>query len=246
MCGVRFFMKVKCLCVIALGCMAALTPCAALASDRSGPVVEVGWFTVNQGKSQHVGIDGLIGDDFSVSKSSDQNFLLGLGYYFNGLSKEKVSLLYGLNAFYLAPTKVSGKVTQEGLFTNLSYEYSRTNYPIYAEAKALIHCSSRSDISMNLGIGPNIVSSGSFKEKSLDGGVTIPDSDLFSRKNVVSCSATAGLGWRIAALKYLSFEIAYRFFYLGEGELKKANDQVKNNLSTGNSYANALIFSISM
>ncbi len=226
--------------------MVILAPCFALANDRSGPTLQVGWFTANQGKSQHVGIDGLIGDDFSVSKSSDQNFLIGTGYYFNGLSRKNVSLLYGLNAFYLAPTKVKGKVTQEGLFTNLSYQYSRTNYPIYVSAKALFHCSERSDVSIDLGIGPNIASSGSFKEKSLDSGVTIPDANMFSRKNVVSCSATAGLGWKVAVLKYLSFEIDYRFFYLGEGKLKKNNDQVKNNLSTGNSYANALIFSISM
>ncbi len=239
-------MKLRSMFITTLGCLSMLAPCFALANDRSGPTLHVGWFTANQGKSQHVGIDGLIGDDFSVSKSSDQNFLVGLGYYFNALSRKNVSLLYGLSAFYLAPTKVKGKVTQERLFTNLSYQYSRTNYPIYASAKALFHCSKRSDVSIDLGIGPNIASSGSFKEKSLDGGVTIPDANMFSRKNVVSCSATAGLGWKVTVLKYLSLEMDYRFFYLGEGKLKKANDQVKNNLSTGNSYANALIFSISM
>jgi len=86
-----------------------------------------------------------------------------------------------------------------------------------------------------------------FREHSLDGGITIPDTDLFSSNTSVTFSATAGLGWRIKnAFNNLSLEIDYRFFYLGEGKFKKGNSQVKNHLRTGNSYANALFFSIAL
>lgn len=226
--------------------VASLNPLTVLANICGEPVLQLGWFTATQGKSQHIDIQGLIGDDFSVNKSSDQNLLVGAGYYFNWLETPQVSIRYGINAFYLAPTKIKGNVTQEDLFTNLSYHYSRTNYPIYFGAKALIPCC-RHNIVIDLGIGPNIISTKGFKERSLDGGITIPDTHIFSGKNVVVFSATAGLGWRInKMLGNYSFEINYRFFYLGQGELKKVNGQVRNTLHTGNSYANALFFSISI
>lgn len=233
--------------IIMLGFIASLNPLIALADICGEPVLQIGWFTAKQGKSQHINIEGLIGDDFSVDKSSDHNLLVGVGYYFNWLDVSQVNLQYGINAFYLAPTKVSGKVTQEDLFTNLSYHYSRTNYPIYLSAKALIPCFCNSDIVFDLGIGPNIVNTNSFRERSLDGGITIPDAHIFSGKTVVAFSATAGLGWRINnVFRNRPIEIDYRFFYLGKGELKKGNSQVRNNLSTGNSYANALFISISI
>jgi hypothetical protein len=227
--------------------MATLNPFMVQASICGKPVLQLGWFTATQGKSQHIDIQGLIGDDFSVNKSSDQNLLVGVGYYFDGLEIPQLSIQYGINVFYLAPTKVRGNVTQENLFTNLSYHYSRTNYPLFFAAKALIPCSRHYDFTIDLGVGPNIVSTGDFKEKSLDGGITIPDAHLFSGKNAVVFSATAGLGWRINNIwENCSLEIDYRFFYLGQGELKKINSQVKNTLRTGNSHANALFISISI
>lgn len=245
--SILYMMKFNKALVILLILIASLNPLAILADLCGEPVLQLGWFTATQGKSQHIDIQGLIGDNFSVKKSSDQNLLVGVGYYFDGLDYSQVSIRYGINAFYLAPTKVRGDVTQEDLFTNLSYHYSRTNYPIYFAAKALIPCWMCSDIAVDLGIGPNIVSTRGFKEKSLDGGITIPDAHIFSGKNVIVFSATAGLGWRMNNIwENLSLEIDYRFFYLGQGELKKVNSQVRNTLHTGNSYANALFFSISL
>lgn len=228
-----------------LACWACFNPLAIQADVCGEPVLQLGWFTATQGKSQHLDIEGLIGDDFNVKKSSDQNFLIGIGYFFHGLDFCQTSLLYGLNAFYLAPTKVKGHVTQEDLFTNLSYQYSRTNYPIYFAAKALIHYCADYSIVIDLGLGPNIVSTRSFKEKSLDGGITEPDPHLFSGKTSAVFSATAGLGWRMNNVwGNLSFEIDYRFFYLGQGELRKNNNLLRNTLRTGNSYGNALLFSL--
>lgn len=230
--------------IILLSFLASLNPLSIHGDICGGPVLQVGGFTATQGKSQHIDIEGLIGDDFNVGKSSAQNLLIGVGYYFDWPITSQAYIKYGINAFYLAPTKVKGKVIQENLFTNLSYCYSRTNYPIYLAAKGLIPCYKHFDVTIDLGIGPNIVNTSRFKEKSLDGGITIPD-HIFSGKNIVTFSATAGLGGRINT-EHCSFEIDYRFFYLGQGELKKVNSQVKNTLRTGNSYANAFFISISM
>lgn len=240
-----------------LAFVASLNPHAILANDcggpllqaneRGGPVLQVGWFTATQGKSQHVDIEGLIGDDFDVKKSSDQNFLVGIGHYFEWLDIGRTSILYGINAFYLAPVKVEGNITQEDKFTNLSYHYYRTNYPIYLAAKTLVHCNRYNDVVIDLGIGPNIINTKDFKERSLDGGITIPDAHIFTKKTVVAFSATAGFGWRInEVFGSFSFEIDYRFFYLGQGELKKNNKQLRNTLRTGNSYGNSIFFSILM
>lgn len=219
------------------------------ACEWGGPTLQLGWFTATQGKSQHVNIEGLIGDDFKVRKSSDQNIFVGIGYYFDGLEIDYIaptSILFGINAFYLAPTTVKGRVVQEGLFTNLSYHYSSTNYPIYFAAKALIHCGSQGELVIDAGIGPNFTYAHHFKERSLDGGITNPD-HIFSNHCAATFSATAGIGWRIDQfLGNLPLEVSYRFFYLGEGKLKKANSQVKNNLYTGNSYGNALCVSVSL
>ena len=40
--------------------------------------------------------------------------------------------------------------------------------------------------------------------------------------------------------------IQYRFFYLDQSHLKKDNNEIINYLTTGNSYANALVFSLSL
>jgi hypothetical protein len=216
-------------------------------ADCGGPSLHVGWFAAKQGKSQHINVDGLVGDQFSVSKTCDQNFLVGVGYDFHGFDGDSFSLLYGIHAFYLASTQVKGKVTQENLFTNLSYRYSLINYPIYFSAKGSIRFCADQDLVIELGIGPNIITTKSFKERSLDGGITLPDSHIFKGKTSIAFSATAGLGWRINRLfDSFSFGIDYRFFYLGQGELKKGNNQVRNPLRTGNSYGNALFFSFSL
>lgn len=201
-----------------------------MGSLYGGPVVQLGGFSACQGKSQHIDIEGLIGDDFNLKKETGQNILVGVGYY----EEWNKNVLWGVNAFYFAPTEVKGNVKQEDLFTNLSYRYSLTYYPIYLGLKALF-CG----FTMDIGIGPTLMSTGNFKEHSLDGGITIPDT-IFSGKSVVSFSATAGLGWRINP----SLEINYRFFYLGQGKFRKLNNQVRDTLHTGHNYANALFLSI--
>src|SRR5262245_50594191 len=100
------------------------------------PSFSVGYFNAREGKAQHINIAGLIGNTYTVSKKSDDNCLLGLGYLFHGWNLDRYNLAYGIEAFYLFNTKVRGTVVQEDLFTNLSYRYKLTHIPIYAIARA--------------------------------------------------------------------------------------------------------------
>jgi hypothetical protein len=218
---------------------------SAFSPKRATVLFQAGGFYASQGKAQDIGINGLVGDRFTVTHENDGNALLGLGYYLTGLEKNQFSLLFGINAFYLAPTTVQGNVIQEQLFTNLSYSYSITQYPIYLVTKAFINTNSdKYTITGDLGIGPNIIRTGDFSERSLDGGVTIPENP-FTGQTSVAFSATAGVGVKFNnVIGRLPLEVGYRFFYLGQGSFSKNNNQILNTLKTGNSYANALIFSI--
>lgn len=210
-------------------------------------IFQVGGFDASQGRGENIGISGLVGDHFSVTHSNDQNFLLGLGYFRDWKTIHHLRLMYGINAFWLANTEVKGDVEQEMLFTNLSYHYSITQYPVYLAGKALFNVNlfnTCRPITFDLGIGPNIIVTSGFKEASLD-GITIPD-NAFKGQTSVDLSATAGIGIRFDhVLGSFPLEIGYRFFYLGEGQLQKANNQITNTLKTGNSYANALVLSTS-
>ncbi len=216
----------------------------ALANASLGnPIIQIGAFNATQGKDQHINIDGLIGDQFTVSDQHAENVLLGLGYFFHGLQNNHYSLQYGLNAFYLAHTVVRGTVIQENLFSNLSYHYNITNYPIFATTKLLINTRDKNtQITFDLGIGPNIIHTSNFGETSLD-GITSPD-HIFSGRTSTAFSATAGLGIRWDNMLPVPVELDYRFFYLGKSNLERTNDQVINSLSTGCNFANALFFSI--
>lgn len=208
-------------------------------------IFQTGIFNASQGKAQNIGIDGLIGDQFTVSNHNDQNVLLGLGYYVDGMKKEKFNIQYGINAFYFPHTTVQGDVIQENLFTNLSYRYAITNWPIYLAAKSIFNVSNRYDITMDLGVGVNIIQTDYFREKSLDDGVTIPDNAFAGQTNTVF-SASVGIGIKFnKVFGQLPIEVGYRYFYLGKGFLVKQSSQFASNLSTGNSYANALVVSTS-
>ncbi len=212
---------------------------------RATIMLQLGGYRASQGSAQNIGIAGLIGDRFTVTQPYGQNVLAGLGYYVDGMNLGQHQFLFGLNAFYFAPTSVKGNVVQEQLFTNLAYRYSVTHYPIYFAAKELVNPNDAYTLTLDLGVGPNIMQTSNFSETSLDGGVTQPDS-IFSGQTRVAFSATAGLGVRINhAFGHVPLEVGYRFFYLGQGSLNSINSQVTNKLNTGNCYANALVFSIS-
>lgn len=210
------------------------------------PVLQLGGYWSNQGQAQHINIDGLIGDDFTITTGHASNGLVGLGYYIDGQEKDLFNMAYGINAFYLAKTSVSGNVIQENLFTNLAYGYHVTHYPVYAIAKSIVKTkSSKYAITVDAGIGPDFMTAGGFKEQSLD-GITLPDNAFSSRTSTVF-SATAALGIKFNnVFGKAPLECGYRFFYLGQGNFNKQTNQLVNTLTTGNNYANALICAVTV
>lgn len=156
-------------------------------------VFQAGGYWSHQGKAQHIDIDGLIGDEFTLSKRDDSNGLVGLGYFIDGENSGRVQFSYGVNFFYLPKTSVSGAVAQEDLFTNLSYGYHLTHYPVYAVAKAKTNLSVPNlSLTVDAGIGPNFMRTGGFSEHSLDGGITIPD-NAFSGHTSTTFSTIVGV-----------------------------------------------------
>ncbi len=204
--------------------------------------IQVGGFVAHQGTAQDINIEGLVGDHFSVSNHNPSNALVGAGYYVDGQETDRFNLSYGINAFYLPKTTVSGLVTQEKQVTNLSYQYSITHYPIYFGAKALIKNkkSDRYTVTLDAGLGPNITSTSSVTETSLD-GFTIPDK-TYSGRTTATFSAMAGLGIQMNnAFGQTPLECGYRFFYLGQGAFNSLSNQLLNGFNTGHNYANALV-----
>jgi hypothetical protein len=210
--------------------------------------VQLGGFWANQGKAQNINIEGLVGnhDTFESANHNQSNGLVGLGYYIDGFHHEKFQLIYGLNAFYLGSTSVSGDITQEQLFTNLSYHYDIQHTPLYLDAKAIIKTNSeRYNLTLDAGIGPNFMRTSNYSEVPLN-DYTLPD-NAFSSHNNVEFSATAGVGLRWNNIfGSVPLECGYRFFYLGQGQLASSNHQIINTLQTGNTYANALLCSVTL
>lgn len=209
-------------------------------------VIQGGGFWTHEGKRQHIDMLGLIGDEFSVTSNNNGSGLVGLGYYINGQQFNSFSMSYGINAFYLAQTTVSGDVALENLFSDLAYRYNITNYPLYAIAKATINTSSpRFAVTVDAGIGPNFMNLGGFEERSLD-GITLPD-HIFSGHTVTTFSATAGAGIQLNDVFWnRPLECGYRFYYLGQGNLQRDSTQVLDSLNTGTVYANALTCTVTI
>lgn len=206
--------------------------------------LQVGFFGASQGASQHINIESLIGNQYTVEDKSEIAGLAGIGLYYNGYSQEHFLLSYGINLFYLGKTTVRGDIAEENLFTNLSYRYDIQNLPVYAAAKALIYTTSpKINISVDAGIGPNFMWTSNYNE--------IPRVDFavpnmtFKGTSATIFSATAGVGIQLNNIfGSMPVECGYRFFYLGKGDLSKASDQPLNTLNTGDTYANALVCSV--
>ena len=222
----------------------ANSSCGFCSSIKDGHLaMQIGYYWSYQGKSQHIDIEGLIGDDFTITSHGDSNGFFGLGYFLQGIKKNWVEFDYGVNAFYLANTSVSGNVVQENLFTNLSYSYDLAHYPIYAAAESTFRVTNSTfSITTFAGLGVNFMWARNFKEHALN-EFTIPD-DIFSSHNTPNFSATAGVGFRSCVWRRLFLELGYRFFYLGQGSFDKTSSLVQDRLSTGNCYGNSLVLSM--
>lgn len=100
-------------------------------------------------------------------------------------------------------------------------------------------------MTLDVGIGPNFMKTNDFKEASL-GSNTLPDT-IYSNRTTPTFSATVGAGLRFNQFfGQAPLECGYRFFYLGQGHLNKATNQVNNTLTTGSAYANAVVCSLTI
>lgn len=207
-------------------------------------LAEVGAFRSAQGQTQTINISGLIGDRFWARDRHDANALLGLAYMINGYTRDKLSIDFGLNAFYLDNTRVSGVIFQKLLFENLAYSYEVSHLPVYANAKATIKSNSdKYAVTVDAGIGPNFINTHSYRDWSLN-GVTSADNAFIGHGNTVF-SAMAGVGIQVNQFfgKW-PFEVGYRFFYLGKGSFRPRTDLILDSLGTGTNYAQAVIATV--
>ncbi len=209
--------------------------------------VSVGYYNAEEGLRQHINIFDLEGNNYRVSKKNDGSYLVGAGYLFTGRNFVGLDMAFGVKAFYLGKTKVRGVIDQENIFTNLSYHYNIHHIPVYAMARGLINFGTRSSaLTLDAGIGPNFMATSGYDERSLDGGITIPD-HAFKGHSKTKFSATAGVGIKFNNLiNTVGLEIGYRFFYLGQGDLKPLNNQILNPLKTKDIYANAVVLTLSI
>lgn len=237
----RFTMK------CALGFFLALPLTSfAFGPEHGSVVAQIGVAATTQGKDQHVYINDLIGDQYTVNSRNQANALFGIGYLIKGMDKDQFSLSYGVNGFYIGRSSIFGTIAQENLFTNLSYQYSIRNIPVYAAAKAIIkNNNERYNITLDAGIGPNFMRAYRYEELPLNSYSLT--NNAFKSRNKTTFSATAGIGIRLNHLLGATpLECGYRFFYLGEGQLAYNNYLLLNELKTGNVYANALICSVTI
>lgn len=204
-------------------------------------VLQMGAYWSKPGQAQHIDIQTLIGDGFTVYHQQDSHGLIGLGYYWQAAHMFHHPVNFGINAFYLPKISVSGVVMQEALFPNLNYRYHVNHLPIYAMAQLPLHAENKPyGLVLDAGIGPNLLAMTHFKEDSLD-GITTPDK-IFANHTATTFSATVGINLEVDNIfGQMPVKCGYRLFYLGQGHLEKANFQVMHNLQTAHVYANALI-----
>lgn len=213
---------------------------------KSNVLIQLGGFWSQQGKTQHINIEDLIGDNFTVKSSGSNNGLFGIGYFIDGLQREKFDLSYGLDFFYLPTTSVSGYVVQENLYTNLAYQYNVVSYPLYAMARAIVKTPTpRINVILDVGLGPNFMQTNGFKEHAVADN-TLAD-NIFTGRTNTTFSATVGASLRLKQVfGQLPLECGYRFFYLGKGRFNVSSSQVLNYLETGDGYANAIICAVNV
>ncbi len=205
-------------------------------------IAQIGGFIASEGKAQVINAVSLRGNGYTVNNHTKGNALLGVGYYLDGIVRDRVDIKFGLDWLYMMSTPVSGFINQEQIFQNLSYQYNVRNMPLYLAAKAKYNDSKdRFDWIFDIGAGPNFIRTGGYNESSLT-DFTIPNNNTFTAHNNVAFTAMAGVGIRAHnVFGKIPLECGYRFMYLGAGQLQNNNNQVLNTLSTGQGYANSIV-----
>lgn len=211
-------------------------------------LAQLGWYSGIQGSAQNIHIrENLIGDHYTVKTHNQGSGLVGLGYLLDGpVIQNRFPISYGVDAFFLGQTAVSGYIIEERQFTNLSYRYKLQNIPVYFAAKTLINTKNDNvKLAIDAGIGPNFISASRYFETALNEFTLL--NNAFAKHETVAFSATVGASLRFNnAPGHLPIELGYRFFYLGEGRFRINNNQVINALKTGNNYANAFVCTVTL
>jgi opacity protein-like surface antigen len=230
----------------AASCALLLACTEASAYQLSGHfLLEGGGYSSTAGQSQQVNITGLIGDRFNLTNQHDTNTIFGVGYLVDGPQNARFGVDYGINAFYLAKTKVSGTITQELVFTNLAYNYYVSHLPVYLVAKGRVNTNyNHLVVTVDAGVGPNFMNTNLYADTSLD-GITLPDNAFAGNFSTTVFSAMVGIGLKFNGIEQFPIEIGYRYFYLGSGYFNPRTGEILNQLKTGNITAQAIILTVS-
>ena len=193
---------------------------------------EIGYFNTIEGQAQSINMVNLVGNDYSIQHTTQNNFLLGLGAF----QSLQSGWDWGIFMNYFNTTKVSGIIQEERLFSNLSYTYSVIQTPIYFSLKKNIDLNQpHLKGIVQAGIGPNIIYLYNYQETPLTSFSLSNHS--FKTTTQAEFSAFAGLG----ILAYQKFDLSYRFYYLGKSALNAKNEGILSNLQTGTMYSNTLV-----
>ncbi|WP_133130831.1 hypothetical protein [Legionella yabuuchiae] len=206
--------------------------------------LSLGGAYANQGQEQLINIRNTFGNVHTVNQQNDTVVLAGAGYLFDALAKQFIDVSLGASVYYLSPAKVQGVIFLERTFPNLAYQYKTTNVPVYVHAKGVWKGQEEHvSLVVDAGVGPNFIKTHDYHERSIDGGVTLPN-QAFRGETEVKLSAMAGIGFRLNQVwKDKSLEVGYKYFYLNEGKLNP-RPQVLNHLKTSNTYAHALTLTL--
>lgn len=214
-----------------------------LDKTSSHTIVQFGSLMSFPSKSNELSGPYLPANQYNLNKQTSNGGLLGLGYFIDAQDKDRYFLSYGINGFYLGKTPVNSKSSDNTKYTSSNNLYDIQHIPIYLAAKAHVKDNTEFfNITFDAGVGPNFMRTTDVGDP-MRTSYSATDNPYASHTNV-ALAATAGVGLRLNRIFGKSpLECGYRFYYLGQGQLPMANDQLINTIKTGNNYANALMCS---
>lgn len=231
-------------------CLSMFLPLTVFAVTENNPTeasVHLGMAFNDMGKSQDVRLQTLPDARFTINqRNHNDNGIFGLGLSRRVMENENANFSFGLLAFYLFQTSVTGNIYQAKVINNLGYRYTVENLPIYFHGKTQFTLDKTpTPLYLDVGLGGNFMSIGHYQEWP-----TLPQvrPDLAYNSNLnITFSVTIGAGLTFMnAFGSAPLSCGYRFFYLGSGELSIRNSQYATPLSTGASFSNAVICSVTI
>lgn len=232
---------------IALGLLASSVQALSSVLPYGQLVIQGGASFSKPGTAQHININTLVGDQYTLSNSNQSTGLFGLSYLIAGPNIANALMSYGVSGFYFPKVVASGEIIQEHLFANLGYSYGIKQVPIYATAKSVVMNQSKQlGLTIDTGIGANFNKTTTVESWAINDSNAVPDR-VFSGRSNTAFSAMAGVGFRLNnILGSIPLDCGYRYFYLGKGSFYKRSNEWLNTLSTGDNYAQTIICSVTV